>query len=161
MTRFRQPYFSWRSSSNRHPVDDAGVAGNAIATLPPAQRAGSDEHARVTPQPTNLPRRRSRPDEESFPVVEPTIRASLFTLYTDKCTAYAETVSTLTREAVVAAAVALADEEGLDGVSLRRLGDRLDVSAMAPYRHVRGKDDLLDAMAEELYGRHRAPCSRE
>jgi AcrR family transcriptional regulator len=61
-------------------------------------------------------------------------------------------VSTLSRATVVEAAIALADEEGLDSVSLRKLGERLGVTAMAPYRHVRDKDDLLDAMAEELYG---------
>jgi len=37
-------------------------------------------------------------------------------------------------------AITLADEEGLESVSLRKLGDRLDVSAMAAYRHVRDKD---------------------
>jgi len=54
-------------------------------------------------------------------------------------------------------AITLADEEGLESVSLRKLGDRLDVSAMAAYRHVRDKDDLLDAMADELYGRVELP----
>lgn len=73
------------------------------------------------------------------------------------CTPYTQSVSTLTRAAVVEAAITLADEEGLEALSLRRLGERLGVTAMAPYRHVRGKDDLLDAMAEELYGRLELP----
>jgi AcrR family transcriptional regulator len=66
-------------------------------------------------------------------------------------------MAALTRDTVVTAAIALADEEGLEAVSLRRLGERLGVSAMAPYRHVRDKDDLLDAMADELYGRLELP----
>lgn len=66
-------------------------------------------------------------------------------------------MSTLSRDTVVEAAIALADEVGLEGVSLRALGDRLGVTAMAPYRHVRDKDDLLDAMAEEMYGRLALP----
>ena len=63
----------------------------------------------------------------------------------------------LTRESIITAAIALADDEGLDAVTLRKLGERLGVSAMAPYRHVRDKDDLLDAMSEELYGQLELP----
>jgi AcrR family transcriptional regulator len=58
----------------------------------------------------------------------------------------------LDREQVVSAALALADEAGLDAVSLRRVADRLGVTPMALYRHVASKDDLLDAMADRLYG---------
>jgi AcrR family transcriptional regulator len=59
----------------------------------------------------------------------------------------------LDREAVVDAAVALADESGLESVSLRRVAQRLEVTAMALYRHVGGKEDLLDAMAESMYAK--------
>jgi len=52
---------------------------------------------------------------------------------------------------VVGAAVSLADEAGLDAVSLRRVAARLGVTPMALYRYVEGKDDLLDAMADRLY----------
>ncbi len=62
-------------------------------------------------------------------------------------------MSTLSRATVVEAAIGLADDVGLEGLSLRTLGDRLGVTAMAAYRHVRDKDDLLDGMADELYGR--------
>lgn len=72
-------------------------------------------------------------------------------MYTNECTPYTERVSkTLSKDAVVEAALALADEEGLEAVTFRGLGDRLGVTAMALYRHVRDKDDLLDAMAERL-----------
>jgi AcrR family transcriptional regulator len=63
----------------------------------------------------------------------------------------------LTRESVVAAARQLVVEEGLDALSLRRLGRRLGVTAPALYAHVTDKRDLLAALAElqfdELVGR--------
>ena len=56
--------------------------------------------------------------------------------------------SPLTRERVLEAAVRLADREGIDAVSMRRLGSELGIEAMSLYTHVRGKDDLLDGMIE-------------
>ena len=56
--------------------------------------------------------------------------------------------SPLTRERVLKAAVRLADREGLDAVSMRRLGTGLGIEAMSLYTHVRDKDDLLDGMVE-------------
>ena len=56
--------------------------------------------------------------------------------------------SPLTRERVVKAAVRLADREGIEAVSMRRLGTELGIEAMSLYTHVRGKDDLLDGMIE-------------
>ncbi|MEZ5096070.1 MAG: TetR/AcrR family transcriptional regulator [Nocardioides sp.] len=56
----------------------------------------------------------------------------------------------LSRPVVVAAAVALADAEGLDAVSMRRLAERLGVVPMALYKHVADKDDLVDAMVDQL-----------
>jgi TetR/AcrR family transcriptional regulator, tetracycline repressor protein len=52
----------------------------------------------------------------------------------------------LTREQVLAAAVRVVDEEGLDALSMRRLGQALGVEAMSLYNHVAGKDDLLDGV---------------
>src|SRR5581483_11258539 len=61
---------------------------------------------------------------------------------------------TLSRERVAAAALSLADEQGVEAVTMRRLGAALGVEAMALYTHVRGKDDLLAAagalLLEEL-----------
>jgi AcrR family transcriptional regulator len=54
----------------------------------------------------------------------------------------------LTRDAVVARALEIGTEEGLDAVSLRRLATELGVTPMALYRHVRDKQDLINAMAE-------------
>lgn len=49
----------------------------------------------------------------------------------------------LTRERILRAAIQLADEDGLDGFTMRRLADRLSVEAMSIYHHVRGKDAVL------------------
>ena len=57
---------------------------------------------------------------------------------------------TLTRAAVTAAAVDLADREGLDAVSMRRLAQELDVVPMAIYKHLADKEDLLDAMVDRV-----------
>jgi AcrR family transcriptional regulator len=62
--------------------------------------------------------------------------------------ANAERRAPVTRQRVLQAAVELADEGGIDAVSMRKLGQRLGVEAMAIYRHVRGKDELLDGLVE-------------
>ncbi len=54
----------------------------------------------------------------------------------------------LTREAVVARALEIGTAEGLAAVSLRRLAQELGVTPMALYRHVRDKQDLINAMTE-------------
>jgi len=57
---------------------------------------------------------------------------------------------TLTRARVVDAALRLVDREGIDALSMRRLGGALGVEGMALYTHVRDKSDLLDAVAERI-----------
>src|SRR5947207_14126671 len=52
----------------------------------------------------------------------------------------------LSRERICREALALVDDEGLEALSMRRLGARLGVEAMSLYRHVRNKADLLDAL---------------
>ena len=54
----------------------------------------------------------------------------------------------LNRERVLQAAVALADESGLEELSMRKLGQRLGVEAMSLYNHVSNKDDLLDGIVD-------------
>jgi AcrR family transcriptional regulator len=56
----------------------------------------------------------------------------------------------LTPERVVDAALEVADADGIEAVSLRRLAATLGVTPMAIYRHVRNKSHLLDLMAERL-----------
>jgi AcrR family transcriptional regulator len=57
----------------------------------------------------------------------------------------------LSRERVLAAALALVDREGLSALSMRRLGSELGVEAMTLYRYAAGKDALLDGLVEALY----------
>ncbi|MGK3204545.1 TetR/AcrR family transcriptional regulator [Amycolatopsis sp. MEPSY49] len=54
----------------------------------------------------------------------------------------------LSRERVLRAAVALADEHGLRAVTMRRLADELDAEAMSLYYHVAKKEDLLDGIVD-------------
>ena len=54
----------------------------------------------------------------------------------------------LTREAIVARALEIGTADGLDAVSLRRLASEFGVTPMALYRHVRDKQDLINAMTE-------------
>ena len=51
---------------------------------------------------------------------------------------------------VVEGALALLEAEGLDGLTMRKLGAALNVQAGALYRHFPSKEALLDAMAEKL-----------
>ena len=50
----------------------------------------------------------------------------------------------------MSAALRLVDREGIDALSMRRLGRELGVEGMAMYTHVRNKSDLLDAVAERI-----------
>ena len=56
----------------------------------------------------------------------------------------------LDRERIVVAAIAYIDEHGLDQLTMRRLGGVLGVEAMALYRYVAGRDDLLDGVADSF-----------
>jgi AcrR family transcriptional regulator len=57
----------------------------------------------------------------------------------------------LSRDQVLRAAVRLADEGGLDALSMRKLGQALGVEAMSLYNHVTGKPDLLDGMIDIVF----------
>jgi AcrR family transcriptional regulator len=63
----------------------------------------------------------------------------------------------LTRERVLDAGIALADEHGIDALSMRRLGQELGVEAMSLYNHVANKDDLLAGMLELVLGEFEMP----
>ena len=75
----------------------------------------------------------------------------MYTVYLDVYSVYSRVVARLDRDRVLRAGLALADRSGLETVTLRRLAERLKVTPMALYRHVDGKDDLLDGMADLLY----------
>jgi AcrR family transcriptional regulator len=63
----------------------------------------------------------------------------------------------LSRPRVLEAAVKFADREGLDALSMRKLGADLGVEAMSLYNHVPNKDALLDGMVEVLLGELEVP----
>lgn len=60
----------------------------------------------------------------------------------------------LTKAAIVDTAISLADTDGLDALSMRRIADRMGVGAMSLYRHIANKDVLIAAMADEVAGRY-------
>jgi len=57
----------------------------------------------------------------------------------------------LSKAAVVQRALKLADETGLDGLTIRKLAADLGVTPMALYWHFRSKQDLLNGLAEQLW----------
>jgi AcrR family transcriptional regulator len=67
-------------------------------------------------------------------------------------TEVSEPRSRLNRAAVLDSAVRLADEIGIDALSMRRLAQELGVVPMALYKHVRNKEELLDGMVEVVIG---------
>ncbi len=58
----------------------------------------------------------------------------------------------LTRERIVGAAIELADAEGIGKLSMRRLAAALGFEVMSLYNHVASKDDLVEAMVDEVLG---------
>jgi AcrR family transcriptional regulator len=58
----------------------------------------------------------------------------------------------LNRDRVLRAAVALADEAGIEALSMRKLAEELGVVPMALYKHVAGKEELLDGMVDIVIG---------
>jgi AcrR family transcriptional regulator len=58
----------------------------------------------------------------------------------------------LSRDRILRAATALADEAGIEALTMRSLGEQLGTEAMSLYRHVRNKDDLLDGLVDLVYG---------
>ncbi|WP_307816590.1 TetR/AcrR family transcriptional regulator C-terminal domain-containing protein [Nocardioides limicola] len=57
----------------------------------------------------------------------------------------------LDRDQVVAAAIGVADERGLAGITMRSVGRALGVEAMSLYHHVGGKDELLDLVVDRVF----------
>ena len=53
---------------------------------------------------------------------------------------------------IVRAGVALADDEGLEGVSVRKLAQRLGVSTMAAYRHIGSRDEVVAGLRDAQVG---------
>lgn len=65
--------------------------------------------------------------------------------------------STLTREKVLTAAVELADEIGVEALTIRKLANRLGVGAMTIYHHVPSKEEIIDGMVEIVFAEIEKP----
>src|ERR671918_795721 len=65
----------------------------------------------------------------------------------------------LTRERVFQAAVVLADERGLESVTMRALGEELGVEAMSLYHYVANKDELLGGMVDVVFSEIEPPTN--
>lgn len=65
----------------------------------------------------------------------------------------------LSRDRVVTAAMALADEQGAAGVTMRAVATQLGVEAMSLYNHVAGRDDILDGMVDAVFAEIDLPTS--
>jgi AcrR family transcriptional regulator len=63
----------------------------------------------------------------------------------------------LSREEIVRSAIAVADAEGPEAISMRRIARELRAGAMSLYYHVGSKEDLLDAMLDALQGETEIP----
>lgn len=65
----------------------------------------------------------------------------------------------LSRERVLRASIALADQSGIESLTMRRLGQELGVEAMSLYNHVTNKDDILDGIVDLVLGDIDVPAS--
>lgn len=63
----------------------------------------------------------------------------------------------LSRERVLRAALALADEGGIKSLTMRRLGQDLQVEAMSLYNHIAGKEDILDGIVDLVFSEIAVP----
>jgi AcrR family transcriptional regulator len=85
------------------------------------------------------------------------------TLYVRMATARREPTgerrAPLSRERVLRAAVALADEAGVDALSMRRIAKELGVEAMSLYNHVANKDDLLNGIVDLVFAEIEPPAT--
>lgn len=67
------------------------------------------------------------------------------------------TATPLSRDLVIAAATALADDAGIAALSMRKLATTMRVEAMSLYHHVLNKDDLLDGMVDAVFAEVESP----
>ena len=65
--------------------------------------------------------------------------------------------SRLTAERILAGALALADEIGIDDLTIRRLADALDVKPMTIYHHVANKEAIIDGMVDLVFAEIELP----
>jgi AcrR family transcriptional regulator len=66
----------------------------------------------------------------------------------------------LSRRRILGEAVALADEHGIGGLTMRRLADRLGVEPMSLYHHVANKEAILDGITDLVFAEIEAPGTK-
>src|SRR5918911_147 len=71
--------------------------------------------------------------------------------------ARAESRLPLSRDRILRTAIDLADESGIEAVTMRRLAQELGFEAMSLYNHVANKDDLLDGILDLVVGEIEVP----
>lgn len=65
----------------------------------------------------------------------------------------------LSRAQIVAAALRLLDAEGMEALSMRKLGSEMGAAATSLYRHVTGKDEVIGLVLDEVYGELVVPAA--
>ena len=65
----------------------------------------------------------------------------------------------LSKDVVLRAAIALVDQDGIESLSMRKLGQALRVEAMSLYNHVANKDDILDGIADQVLNEIALPAA--
>jgi AcrR family transcriptional regulator len=73
----------------------------------------------------------------------------------------AKTRKPLSREPILEAALALADEHGIEALSMRKLGQSLGYEAMSLYNHVENKDDVLDGILDLVLAEMELPVPED
>lgn len=67
----------------------------------------------------------------------------------------------MSRDNIVSAALKIADEEGLEEVTIRRLAQEIGIGAMTLYGHFRSKEEILDAVADRILGSFTLICPND
>jgi AcrR family transcriptional regulator len=67
----------------------------------------------------------------------------------------------LSRQRIIQAALRIMDQEGLEAVTMRRVGRELGVEAMSLYNHVTDKEDIFDGICEEVLAQFEVPEAEE
>ena len=65
----------------------------------------------------------------------------------------------INRDTILDAAIVLADERGMDALSMRKLAETLGIEAMSLYNHVKNKDDLLNGMVDRVVAEIELPAT--
>jgi AcrR family transcriptional regulator len=66
----------------------------------------------------------------------------------------------LNRERVLRAALVLADRDGIESLTMRKIGQELQVEAMSLYNHIANKDDILDGIVDLVFSEIALPSDR-